>query len=100
MSLFQFGFTTSRHQEESPGASYSVQDYLPQGSECGLGIEEHSSVTSFVSDLASPEPALKKRKTKGTYTHYSNDDRAKIGQYANDHEKENARKKSAKYTQT
>uniref|UniRef100_A0A1X7VNR2 DUF6589 domain-containing protein n=1 Tax=Amphimedon queenslandica TaxID=400682 RepID=A0A1X7VNR2_AMPQE len=62
MSLFQFGFATSRHPEESPGASHSVPDYLPQASECGLGIEEHSTVTLFVSDLASPEPALKREK--------------------------------------
>lgn len=50
-------------------------------------------VTSAVCTLANPEPQPKKRKTKGSYTHYSDEDRARIGKYASDNGNERARRK-------
>ena len=95
MSLFQFGFTTvnSSQQSSQSGGSDSLPDYLPQASKCGLGVKKHSTVTSFVSELADPASVGKKRKTKGHYTHYSNEDRAKIGKYASENGNERAKKK-------
>ena len=94
MSLFRFGFTASSSAsatEDTPTRS-TLPNYLPQVSECGLGVEEHSTVTAFVSQLANPEPEAKKRRTKGNYTHYSDEDRAKIGKYATENGNERARK--------
>lgn len=59
-----------------------VQSYLPSVSDCGIGIEEHLSVTNSVSELADPEPSRKKEKTRGKYAEYSDEDRAMIGKYA------------------
>ena len=95
MSLFRFGFTASSSAsatEDTPTRP-TLPNYLPQASECGLGVEEHSTVTAFVSQLANPEPEAKKRKTKGNYTHYSDEDRAKIGKYATENGNERARKR-------
>ena len=50
-------------------------------------------MTSFVSELADPASVGKKRKTKGHYAHYSNEDRAKIGKYASENGNERANKK-------
>ena len=67
MSLFQFGFTrVNSSQASQSDDSCSVPDYLPLPSECGLGVEEHRTVTSAVSDLADPEPTRKRRKLRET----------------------------------
>ena len=95
MSLFQFGFTrvNSLRQTSQSDDSCSVPDYLPLSSESGLGVEEHHTVTSVVSELADPEPTRKRRKTMGHYIHYSDEDRASIGKYVAEHGNKRARKK-------
>ena len=65
---------------------------MPQQSESGLGSDEYTNVTTVVSDLANPEPAAKKRKTRGQYTKYSDADCAKLGRYASKHGIERARR--------
>ena len=82
MFLFQFGFTrasSSCDTENGIQEPLDIPTYLPNVSECGLGVEEHSIVTTSVSELADPEPSRRKRKTRGKYTEYSDEDRAKIG---------------------
>ena len=80
MSLFQFGFTRQSRLSNSQQAARSLSlPHLPEASECGLGLEEHSAVITSMSELVNPEPSAKKRKTKGHYTHYSEEDHAKIG---------------------
>ena len=94
MSLFQFGFTrsSSRGTENDTQEPSDIPNYLPNASECGLGVEEHSIVTTSVSEFADPEPSRKKRKIRGKYTEYTDEDRAKIGRYASENGNEKARK--------
>ena len=85
MSLFQFHFTrasSSRDTENGTQEQLDSPTYLPNTSEYGLGVEEHSIVTTSVSELADPEPSRRKRKNGGKYTEYSDKNRAKIGRYA------------------
>ena len=83
MSLFQFGFTCVSNS--SPGCSQeqslSVPAHMPTLEESGLGTVEYESTLTRVPDLADPTPT-KKRRQRGTYTHYKAKDRAKIGKYA------------------
>ena len=72
----------SRDTENSIQEPLDIPTYLPNTSECGLGIEEHSIVTTSVSELADPEPSRRKRRTRGKYTEYSDENRSKIGRYA------------------
>ena len=58
----------------------------------GLGIEEHSTDTAFASELADPEPSVKKRETKVSYTRYSDEYRTTIGKYTIQNGNERARK--------
>ena len=59
--------------------------------ESGLGREEHDIVTAAVHDSADPNP--KKRKTRGKYTTYSDQQRVAIGKYASENGPEKARKR-------
>ena len=43
-------------------------------------------------DLANPEPDAKRRKTRGKYAKYSDQQRAKIGKYVSEHGNERARR--------
>ena len=84
MSLFQFGFT--RISNSSPGCSQdervsSVPAHMPTQEDSGLGAVEYESAMNSVSDLCDPTTS-KKRRQRGTYTHYTPSDRAKIGKYA------------------
>ena len=98
MSLFQFGFTrsSSHGTENNTQEPLDIPSYLPNMSECGLGVEEHMAVTIGVSEYADPEPSRKKRKIRGKYTEYSDEDRAKIGRYASENGNEKAWKISSK----
>ena len=53
-------------------------------------MAEYESTLSSVTDLADPTPA-KKCQLRDAYTHYSNKDRAKIGQYALENSNDQAR---------
>ena len=93
MSLFRFGFqraTSSSSEGAGPSRGVSLPDHMPAFEESGLGMVEFESATLTVSDLADPTPT-KKRRLRGTYTHYSPRDRAKIGQYALENGNEKAR---------
>ena len=83
MSLFQFGFT--HVSNSSPGCSQEqslfVPAHMPTLEESGFGTVEYESTLTRVSDLADPTPT-KKRRQRGTYTHYKAKDHAKIGKYA------------------
>ena len=93
MSLFRFGFTATNYSTANETeVSATPPSYMPQQSESGLGSDEYANVTTVVSDLANPEPAAKKRKTRGQYTKYSDADRAKIGRYASENGIERARR--------
>ena len=84
MSLFQFGF--SHVSNSSPGCSQDqgvpVPAHIPTLGESGLGAVEYESTVSSVLDLSDPTGTNKKRRQRGTYTHYTPSDRAKIGKYA------------------
>ena len=54
----------------------SLPRYIPEETELGLGREEHDTVTTAVVDLANPEPDAKRRKTRGKYGKYSDQQRA------------------------
>lgn len=85
MSLFQFGFTrrdSSSVQQQSSATSSATVLHLPSRDESGLGIVEYEQVTQEVSDLADPQLTKEKRHRRGTYTKYSNKQRADIGKYA------------------
>ena len=86
MSLFQFGFSSSSSSSSVPHVE--TPDYFPQEEESGLGRDEYEVVAAGVSDLA--EPARKK--PRGEYTKYTEEDRAKIGRYASESGNERARK--------
>ena len=84
MSPFQFGF--SHVSNSSPGCSQDqgvpVPAHIPTLGESGLGAVEYESTVSSVSDLSDPTATNKKRTQRGTYTHYTPSNRAKIGKYA------------------
>ena len=94
MSLFQFGFTRSSRNgiENNTQEPLDIPSYLPNALECGLGIEEHSIVTTSVSEFADPEPSRKKRKIRVNILNTRDEDRAKIGRYANENGNKKARK--------
>ena len=83
MSLFQFGFirASSSCCDSSQEERVPVPAHMPTQEESGLGIVEYNSTMSSVSELCDPT-TTKKRRQRGTYTHYTPSDRAKIGKYA------------------
>ena len=85
MSLFQFSYKRSSNHSPPPsssGAQESVSYFISALEDSGLGREEYDNVSASVSELADPTPAAKKGKTRGRYTPYSAEDRARIGKYA------------------
>lgn len=92
MSLFQYGFkiagNSSGNEKESP---VSVPSHLPQHFESGLSVEEHASASTAVSDLADPLITANKRKKRGKYLKYTDQDRARIGKYSSENGNERAR---------
>ena len=97
MSLFQFGFTISTPETSSRRQESSVPSHLPRQDETGLNNEEYENVSAAVTDIADPTPTQasgkQKRKSRGTYTVYTEEQRARIGRYASMHGNEKARKK-------
>ena len=97
MSLFQFGFTISTPETSSRRQESSVPSHLPRQDETGLNNEEYENVSAAVTDIADPTPTQasgkQKRKSRGTYTVYTEEQRASIGRYASMHGNEKARKK-------
>ncbi len=89
MSLFQFGFT--RATTASSTNRQEVLSYIPQQDESGLNIEEYGNVSSVLTGLSNP--AAVKSKSRGKYTVYTDEDRARIGRYASLNDNERARKK-------
>ena len=88
MLLFQFGFS---HISNSTPASYQDQGVpvpthipTPEDLESGLEAVEYEHTMSSVSDLSDPWPTAtnQKRRQRGTYTHYTASNRAKMGKYA------------------
>lgn len=91
MSLYRYGFKrVSRPTLEQVNNNIEA-GHLPSTAESGLGAAEHNQVCEAVVELADPSPA-KKRRLRGSYTHYSPKDRALIGRYALENGNENARK--------
>ena len=93
MSLFQFGFTrsvsvtSSSHRQESS----NVPSYLPQQDETSLNNEEYRKVSSVLTELSNPTTV--KKKTRGKYTVYTDEDCARIGRYASINGNERVMKK-------
>ena len=94
MSLFQFGFTKTVNSTSGNGTAVSVTAprHMPDQLESGLGKAEYANVVASVSTLADPE-LVRKRKSKGKYYQYTDEDRAKIGRYACEHGNEKARRR-------
>lgn len=88
MSLFQFGFTRST---SSSSREEFVPRYLPQQDESGLNNEEYRNVSTVVATLSDPTGPVK-RKRRGKYTVYTDEDRAKIGRYASINGNDRAKK--------
>ena len=86
MSLFRFGITVANRSttNETEVTALATPSFLPQQTESGLGSDEYTNVTTAVSDLANPEPAAKKRRTRGKYVKYTDEQRAEIGRYASE----------------
>ena len=84
MSLFCFGITVANRStmNKTEVTALATPSFLPQQTESGLGSNEYTNVTTAVSDLANPEHAAKKRRTRGKYVKYSDEQRAEIGRYA------------------
>ena len=90
MSLFQFGFQSSRRNTQEQIASAS---FVPTRDESGLGAEEYCAIlASDVAEFADPTPGSKKRKTRGKYERYTPEQRAGIGKYALENGNESARR--------
>ena len=93
MALFRFGFRkrSSEAGNQSEATNDPLPSHLPEQVESGLRREEHDLVTAAVHDSADPNP--KKRKTRGKYATYSDQQRAAIGNYASENGPKKARKR-------
>ena len=91
-NIFTFGFrkTSSETENAFQATKKPLPTHLPKQVESGLGKEEHELVTTVVQDLADPEP--KRRKTRGEYAKYSDEQHAAIGKYAYKNGPEKVRK--------
>ena len=95
MSLLSYFSKTSeptKNTREKPGKS--VQ-YVPDINESGLGIQEYENCVSNVVYLASPSPSQlafskKHRPKRKSYTHFTDEQRAKIAKYAVENGNNNA----------
>ena len=66
---------------------------MPTLGESGLGRVEYNQVAVAVSDLVEPSTSKRKRgKGSGGYTHYTAEQRAKIGKYTLENGNERARR--------
>ena len=93
MSLFQYGFRriSSSENGETEQQSAVIPSHLPSVEESGLGRLEYAEVVANrVPDLADPSPAKRKRVSRGKYTVYTAESRAKIGKYALENGNKNA----------
>ena len=85
MSLFQYGFcrTSTSENSENEQQTSVIPSHVPSVEESGLGrLEYDEVVANHVPDLADPSPAKRQRVSRGKYTVYSAESRAKIGKYA------------------
>ena len=85
MYLFQCGFRRISRSEngETEQQSTVIPSHVPSVEESGLGrLEYDEVVANCVPDLADPSPAKRKRVSRGKYTVYTAESRAKIGKYA------------------
>ena len=96
MSLLQFGFKPVNSTTQVEQSLPQVPSHILQLHEMDLSMEEHTSVLSAVAVLADPCNPSPKRKKRGKYTIYTDQDRAKIGKYASEHGNDRARKKFLK----
>ena len=94
MTLFQCGFRrTSRSDNSQTEQQLTVTpSHVPSVQESGLGrLEYDEVVANRVPDLADPSPSKRRRVSRGKYTVYTEESRAKIGKYALENGNERAR---------
>lgn len=94
MSLFQFGFTNTRSTNTTlPETNNTICSHMPDLMESGLGgVEYGNIIANDVPALADPRVEAPKRKCRGKYVVYTDEDRAKIGKYACENGNERARR--------
>ena len=97
MSLHRYFSRVSSESNTALSSPTTPAQHIPNLLESGLGTVEHLAVTDAVIDLSDPtqQAQLQTRKEKAKrkcYTHYTDQQRAKIGKYALEHGNENARK--------
>lgn len=84
MSLFQFGFSVSSTQQQTPHEPEYIAiaaAHLPVREDTVLGHNEYNETAAAVVDLSRPEPSQSRGK-RGKYHQYSGEDRAKIAKYS------------------
>ena len=94
MSLFQYGFRpVSRCASgETMQQLTVIPAHVPSVEESGLGrLEYDEVVANGVPDPANPSPSKRRRVTRGKYTVYTAESRAKIGKYTSENGSERAR---------
>ena len=94
MSLFDCGFRRISRSENSETEQQSIvtPPHVPYVEDSGLGrLEYDEMVANRVPDLADPSPSKRRRVSRGKYTVYTAESRAKIGKYALENGNERAR---------
>ena len=96
MSLFQFGFSL-RRERPSPEDSVEVEileSHIPRQKDTNLGVVEHRETAAAVVNTSRPAEILQRnqhrKRKRGEYFQYREEDRAKIGKFAS----ENGNKKT------
>ena len=87
MSLFQFGFSISSTQQQTPHAPENIAlaaSHLPDQEDTILGRNEYNQVAAAVVDLTRPQPSQSRSK-RSKCVQYSGEDRAKIAKYSCEH---------------
>ena len=93
LALFQYGFSQTP-QVAPETVSPPVPSHIPEpGESPELSVEEHARVADAVSGLADPAVLSNKRKSRGKYSVYNDEVRARIGKYALLNGNERARQK-------
>ena len=95
MSLFNYFSKTSKSIKNTQEKSDDSCTYVPSITESGLGQQEYQNVLSNVVDLTTPSPAQpdsskKQRAKRKPYTHFTDEERAKIAKYAAENGNSNA----------
>ena len=68
-----------------------IPAHVPSVEKSGLGRTKYDEVVANgVPDLANPSPSKRRRATRGKYTVYTAESRAKIGKYASENGNERA----------